>query len=761
MAVDTLNEIGRLIEEGCHEQALSELERMSGIDPSPTNWTYSVQGATSGQLVPGRIGQLHSLAGTLLDNLANRDKKPDQARLHGLLGYLSLRLGAVHKAESHLRAAIHILSWDLGDIPGSIRQQRRLSVLLKNLGLYHQARFECERVIALADEHGLERESQASRQNIAIVLIKMGRLHDAQEVLDGLEERLNKHIEKPADTRALPRFHLLRANFLRIRGQAERAVELLVPALRVVREQMLSREEAIALEYMGDCYLAQREFKRALEQYELALKIAEATAPEGDIIPELCHRMGEAKVRLGDPNAAIVLCERGLRMARASNDRYEECATHRVYAMAHRAAGNSKKALRIADEGIDLGRRYEIPYELGRTLAWAGEVRVEDSSPDEQAHGRRLLWEARGILERMGLSQWVNSIDRLLGFDSGQGNSTEGSVLSEIESLGDLDRGALRFGIVTRNAKIREAVEVLQSVAPSQIPVLITGESGVGKELLAQALHQMSPRRKGPFVPVNCGAISVNLLNSEFFGHERGAFTGAITSREGLLASSDKGTLFLDEVGDLPLQVQAALLRVLETGEIRAVGRDDVRKVDIRIVAATNAALEDLVSRSAFRQDLFYRLNGVRIPVPPLRDREEDIRALFRYFWAQACASAKKRLEVDDTVESLLGAYDWPGNVRELRHEIARVVALSADGTAVGPDAFLIQLKRRDVGSLRRDRDMREEVSEERREILLALRAHRGNKAEAARSLGGMKRTTLIYKIERLGIRPEEYEAKG
>jgi DNA-binding NtrC family response regulator len=549
----------------------------------------------------------------------------------------------------------------------------------------------------------------------------------------------------------------VRANYLRIIGHPLKAMDLLPVALQNSHDNQYSREEAITLEYMGDCYLAQREFKKALDHYELALKIAEATAPEGDIIPELCHRMAEAKVRLGDPNAAIVLCERGLRVARASSDRYEECATHRVYAMAHRAAGNSKKALRIADEGIDLGRRYEIPYELGRTLAWAGEARVEDSSLEEQAQGRRLLWEARGIFERMGLTQWVASIDRHLGFDTQQASATEQPAVAEIDGLSDLDRGALRFGIVTRSAEICEAVEILQSVAPSQIPVLITGESGVGKELLAQALHQMSHRRKGPFVPVNCGAISVNLLDSEFFGHERGAFTGAVTSREGLLASSDKGTLFLDEVGDLPLQVQAALLRVLETGEIRAVGRDDVRKVDIRIVAATNAGLEDLVARGAFRQDLFYRLNGIRITVPPLREREEDIRALFRYFWAQACASAKKRLKVDEAVESLLCAYDWPGNVRELRHEIARVVALAQDNSTAGPDAFLHQLKRRDVGSLLRDRDRREEVSGERQQILVALRAHRGNKAEAARSLGGMKRTTLIYKIERLGIRPDEY----
>jgi len=752
-----LEDIRELIARGEYAAALDAL-RAQNFPPCGVTTTADrtvLQVAALNGL--GRWAESIELATGRLDEVEASGALRQLSTLHGLAGFAHLRKGSVREAESHLRAAIHILSWNLKDPVSALGEQRRLSLMFKNLGLWHQARFEMENAIETADRLGIDRESGILRVNTAIVMLKTGQLESVLRVLSKADEMLAAVGHAKWQLLA----HLVRANYLRINGHPAKALEILAPALATTRDHKYSREEAITLEYTGDCYLAQREFKKALEQYELALKIAEATAPEGDIIPELCHRMGEAKIRLGDPNAAIVLCERGLRVARASSDRYEECATHRVYAMAHRAAGNHKKALRIADEGIDLGRRYEIPYELGRTLVWAGEMRVEDSSPDEQAHGRRLLWEARGIFERMGLSQWVTSIDRLLGFDSQPGNSTEEPALAEIEGLGDLDGGALHFGIVTRNAKICEAVEILQSVAPSQIPVLITGESGVGKELLAQALHQMSPRRKGPFIPVNCGAISVNLLDSEFFGHERGAFTGAITSREGLLASSDKGTLFLDEVGNLPLQVQAALLRVLETGEIRAVGRDDVRKVDIRIVAATNAGLEDLVSRSAFRQDLFYRLNGVRISVPPLREREEDIRALFRFFWAQACASAKKKLKVDETVESFLAAYDWPGNVRELRHEIARVVALAADGTTVGPDAFLLQLKRRDLGSLRRDRDLREEVSEERQEILLALRAHRGNKAEAARSLGGMKRTTLIYKIERLGIRPEEYEAKG
>jgi Nif-specific regulatory protein len=360
----------------------------------------------------------------------------------------------------------------------------------------------------------------------------------------------------------------------------------------------------------------------------------------------------------------------------------------------------------------------------------------------------------------MGLPLWVKAMERLLGLDSQPELPKDEPGFAAVSDLVDLDRGALRFGIVTCDRRVIDAVAIIQSVAPSQIPVMISGESGVGKELLAQALHKISDRRKGPFVPVNCAAISVSLMDSEFFGHERGAFTGAIASREGLLLSANGGTLFLDEIGELPPPVQASLLRVLESGELRAVGRDEVRTVDIRIVAATNARLEDLVARGLFRQDLFYRLNGVRVSIPPLREREEDIRALFRYFWSQACATAKKTLRVAEDVEALLCAYDWPGNVRELKHEIARAVALAPEGSLVERDAFLPQLDRKDAATLRLGRERRDVAAQERDQILLALRAHRGNKAEAARSLGEMKRTTLIYKMERLGIRPEEYEVR-
>lgn len=673
--------------------------------------------------------------------------------IHGNLGVARLRLGQADAAEDHLRAAIHIATWELRNENEALKHRRRLAIAFKTLGLWRHSQFEYEKAIRIADRNVLRDESGALKWNLAILLLKSSDLGIVPRLLDEAESQL----ADPAHAHWQLLVSLTRASYLILMNHPAQALEILKPVLATVRDQHYSREEAICLEYIGDCHLLKKEFRQALDHYSAALKIAEATAPKGDLIPELGHRIGEALVNLGDPNGAILSCERGLRVARDTSDRYEECATHRVLAMANWAAGNPRKALRLAAEGVELGRSYEIPYELARALQWAGEARLQGGAEDETTLGRRQLWEARAIFERIGLSFRARHIEGLLGFEAPPEPVLDEAGASTLAGLENIDRGALRFGIITCHPEVSEAVATIQSVAPNRIPVLITGPSGVGKELLAKALHVMSDRRKGPFVAVNCGALSPGLVDSEFFGHERGAFTGAVAAREGLIASAHTGTLFLDEVGDLSLAAQSTLLRVLETGELRPLGRDDVRTIDVRIVAATNASLEELVDRGMFRRDLYYRLNGVSVVLPPLQEREEDIRALFRHFWAQAVAASKKSLRVADDVEAMLCAYSWPGNVRELKHEVARVVAMAESGTILDRRAFLPKQAAKTADMLRRERERRAGVAEEREVILRALRAHRGNKAEAARSLGNMKRTTLIYKIQTLQIRPEEY----
>ncbi len=238
----------------------------------------------------------------------------------------------------------------------------------------------------------------------------------------------------------------------------------------------------------------------------------------------------------------------------------------------------------------------------------------------------------------------------------------------------DIQQVKQRFGVIGNCPALNRAIDVALQVAPTDLSVLITGESGVGKEIFPQIIHQFSPRKHGQYIAVNCGAIPEGTIDSELFGHEKGSFTGALADRKGYFEVADGGTIFLDEAGELPLPTQARLLRVLETGEFIKVGSSKVQKTNVRIVAATNVNLEKAVSEGKFREDLYYRLNTVPIKIPPLRDRNEDILLLFRKF-ANDCAEKyhMPAVRLDEGARQMLLSYRWPGNVRELKNITERL----------------------------------------------------------------------------------------
>jgi two-component system nitrogen regulation response regulator GlnG len=238
----------------------------------------------------------------------------------------------------------------------------------------------------------------------------------------------------------------------------------------------------------------------------------------------------------------------------------------------------------------------------------------------------------------------------------------------------------MRFGMVGASPGMRAVFDRIERVAPSHVPVLIQGETGTGKELVARALHEGSPRRAKPFLAENCAAVPANLLESELFGHVRGSFTGAIADRPGHFVAANGGTVFLDEIGDMPLEMQSKLLRVLQEGEVRPVGSNKTQKVDVRVVAATNKDLPSMVRARTFREDLYFRLNVVTIKLPPLRERTGDLPFLARALAAKAEAEVGKKLALSDDALAALERWSWPGNVRELENVLRRA-AVFARGT--------------------------------------------------------------------------------
>jgi formate hydrogenlyase transcriptional activator len=305
-------------------------------------------------------------------------------------------------------------------------------------------------------------------------------------------------------------------------------------------------------------------------------------------------------------------------------------------------------------------------------------------------------------------------------------------------------------GIVGQSSALRHVLNLVETVAPSESTVLLLGETGTGKELIARAIHERSRRKERTFVKLNCAAIPTGLLESELFGHERGAFTGAIAQKIGRLELADQGSLFLDEVGDIPIDIQPKLLRALQEREFERLGSNRTKRVDVRLVAATNRNLEEMMEKREFRSDLYYRLNVFPIRIPPLRERPEDIPLLVRYFTQKYGRLMNKEIEsIPSAAMRKLSSWQWPGNIRELENFIERSVilthgaALQAPIAELGSNGTTIPV----VGT---------REANERDAIVRILKTTNGRVAgvDGAAARMGLKRTTLIARMKKLGVDP-------
>lgn len=393
------------------------------------------------------------------------------------------------------------------------------------------------------------------------------------------------------------------------------------------------------------------------------------------------------------------------------------------------------------------GSLYETGFLPSQADAWESLLCVPLVNQHDSVEGVLLCASPRHV----DLQGFAPSFGRLGSFAVGQlqllkrlGRASTGQLVLPVGPPSASD-----YGLIGSSSAMRQVYSLISKVLHSPYTVLLRGETGTGKELVARAIHDCGPRRSKKFIVQNCAALPENLLESELFGYRKGAFTGADRDRVGLFDAANGGTLLLDEVGDMPLSLQAKLLRVLQEGEVRPLGSNDTHKVDVRIVAATHRDLAALVSAGQFREDLYYRLAQFPIELPALREREEDILVLARYFADRACAFLQRdQVSWSNTALDHLSSYGFPGNVRELKGLIERALLL-CEGNELQVEHFSLRV---DAVPPRISLNLRERLDQVERGLVLdCLRKNDGNQTNTARELG-LPRRTFIYRLGRLNI---------
>jgi len=372
--------------------------------------------------------------------------------------------------------------------------------------------------------------------------------------------------------------------------------------------------------------------------------------------------------------------------------------------------------------------------------------------PLEDAEGHAVGLMVAASTASQDLATAAQTLTNLGRFGLGQAsllNRLHGAVQPAPAQIAAPRPCASGYGLIGDSSRMRTVYGLIGKVLHNPVSVLLTGETGTGKELVARAIHECGSRRSEAFIVQNCAALPEHLLESELFGYRKGAFTGADRDHEGLFDAADGGTLFLDEIGDMPLTLQAKLLRVLQEGEVRPLGSTRTHKVDVRIVAATHQDLHKRVEEGRFREDLYYRLSIFPIELPPLRDRDQDVLRLARHFADKACGFLQRdTVRWSDAALEQLADYAFPGNVRELKGLVERAVLL-CDGSELLPEHFSLRTVENELDSTLNLRARLERV--ERNLLIDCLRKNGGNQSQAARELG-LPRRTLLYRMERLGV---------
>jgi len=642
-------------------------------------------------------------------------------------GRIAQRTGELAVARDQYEQAL-ALHRRVGDEAACAMLRNNLGNIHKNLCEWDTAAAHLTGALEIFRRLGRLAESGLPLLNLGIVFQKQG---DWERALEHYRDA-DQVYRQVGDPLALTRTGIGLGNVARLQRRFSESETLLDAALVRARGCGARREEVLAIEFLGELDADRDEPARALEHYDEALALAETVAPAGDLVVELERRRSEVLVALQQPDEAAQAAERALRLAERTDDRLEYAVVHRAFGLVAWARGNHEDAMQYWRRAVKLLAGCRERLELARTLFLLG--RAEHDARDARRH----LVRAAALYAELGLQGALESCEREL-------QRLLGPAEPPAPPASFLGRRHRAPTLVAWSRSMQRVETLARRAAATELSVLITGETGTGKELVARTIHASSPRAQRPFLAVNCGALRADLALSQLFGHRKGAFTGAHAEGVGLVEAAHGGTLFLDEVGELPLDVQVTLLRFLESGEYLRLGETQVRRADVRIIAATNRELRTAEGEKMFRRDLLFRLNEIEIRLPALRERGEDILPLARHFITFYGGLEAPRLSLD--ADAVLRSYAWPGNVRELENVMKRVAALHAGEEVVDAGAVLPFLDRgRPAPSPDEARYERE-----RAEILAAFDQAHGNRSRTAEVLG-VSRKTLYARLKRLNL---------
>jgi len=682
-----------------------------------------------------------------------------------LKAYAESKLGLIEDATQNAELAYSIFRLNKNSM-GAGWAGNYLGILYRRISDYRESLKWFHRTLPFYEKLELPLKQSMVNLNIGVTHYKIG---DYESSFDYLHKSHKLGLEGNWIHRQCFA-NIALGNVYRLTRAYETSRKHLHTAYTQAQKLQFPREEALALEFLGDVYRDEGLPAEARRYYVRALAIGLKIAPEGDIVMEVHRRVGECHFLEGHAAKAMPELNKGLDMARAQGDRFEEAVTLRVLSDTSLLVGDLKSARSYINDSVTILREIDARHELAISLMKSADLTLQEMengrSPLPRLTQLNEAWNqatsALDLFIRVDVPWWTqksrSQVGRIASMRSAQERADK-QVSGKNKKVGGYNPGEV---IIHASGLMRDLLQLCDMFADSHEPVLITGETGTGKELFARRIHQHSKRHDGNLVTVNVSAIPQTMFEREFFGHVKGAFSGADRDGEGYAGRANGGTLFLDEIGDLPLEAQPKLLRLLQNGTYQTIGDPRERHSDIRLVAATNSNLQDLVAEGKFRADLYYRLKILDLELPPLRDRHEDVLPLLRHFLSEV---ANRHVDLAEYFNgpslAAIEQFDWPGNVREIamvarrahvdlvsRGRVEVKIPRDKDSSLVlsGPGLLALQENASGDAPVISSSD-----ASERSRLLMALDEAGGNRNAAAKALG-VGRSTLYRRMVKLGI---------